>query len=299
MLRNRIRLKKPLRWPIVLLVAALAVTACSSGSSSKFTDEQQSALDALAAAFEASDANTLDAFSADIVVPNLERWQESELEHQEALAELRDELPEGGCRTAVEELIAVEESQNVIRLRLIENYREEQFGLVADDTTEYGRSAVTSARQAEEAVLTNCGRSTVDPAKTATGTIVLTPSQVASIEAVQAAYAETSVAFAAVFSVTEFVSDVESLQAADVSVNRATDAAIAVLGEGPCRTALGELQSLEQQQADLRAAMIAAGEAGDLVTMFRTLGEYADVNSASEPYLAVEKSVNDNCGVEI
>lgn len=286
------------RW-VVAVAALVLASACSSGPSSTLSDEERTALGEAAASFDAAELVVVDAFAADVVVPRLEDWQEAESLHQEALAQLRDALPEGACRSAVEALGSVEEDQNAIRLRLIDNYRREQFGLVAEDTTAYGRSVVNGALEAEEAVFTACGRSTVDPARTTGDTSAFTAAQNERFDQVLAAYDATGVAFDAVFSVEEFIADLEALQVADSGVAEALDRAVATLGQGPCRTSLEEVQALEQQQAELRAAMIAAGEAGDVVTMIRTLGEYSGVNSTSAPFTSARQAAVDNCGADL
>ncbi len=283
----------------VAMGAILWISACSSDSSSTLSEEQRTELSEMAAAFAAAESVVLDAFAADIVVPRLELWQEAEDAHQQALSQLADSLPEGACRSAVESLQAIEEGQNVIRLQLIEHYRQQEFGLVAADTVAYGQSVVDGALQAEEAVFTACGRSTVDPARTSDAASSLTPGQNAAFDSVVGAYQATVVAFDDVFSVSEFVADIEALEVADTEVVTALNEAVASLGEGPCREALGELQALEQQQTTLRQEMIAAGQGGDLVTMIETLGEYAEVNSSSSSFTAARQSAVDNCGADV
>ena len=314
------------RWTKTAGLAAVAgiawaVVACSSDSSSSttstlpvasstapaepeidpgvLTPEQLAALDEAAAAFDDAEQVLVTAFDAVTVVPKLERWQETETAHQEAVGALRDALPEGGCRAALDALLAIEEGQNTIRQRLIENYREEDFGLVADDTVAYGVSVVNGAVQAEEEIAVACGRSSVDPSRSSAAAGSLTPEQTALFDAVLAAYGATSEAFEDVFSISEFTADLEALQEAEALVAAELDEVLALLGDGECRVALGEVRALEQQQSDLRTAMITAGQAGDIVTMIRTLGEYTEVNSVSEPFTTARRSAVDSCGAEL
>lgn len=283
----------------VVAGVALVGVGCSSTSSNSLTDEQRTALADVAAAYDQAELAVADSFDAATTVPRLERWQETEILHQQALAELRDELPEGECRAAIEALLVIEDGQNVIRLRLIENYRQEQFGLVAQDTTEYGRSVVSGALQAEATVATACGRSSVDPAATPTGAGSLTAAQNALFDAVLSAYGATREAFDAVFSVPDFVTDLQALQVAESAVAKELDEVLASLGDGPCRSSLSELRALEQQQAELTETMIAAGEAGDIVTMISTLGEYSEVNTTSSAFTSARQSAIDNCGADV
>lgn len=263
------------------------------------TPEQFAALGEAAAAYDLAEQALLDAFESVTVVPRLELWQETEIAHQEALAGLRDALPEGGCKTAVEALIAIEEGQNSIRLRLIENYRQDEFGLVADDAIAYGVSVVNGALQAENDVAVACGRSSVDASQPASDAGSLTPDQNALFDAVLAAYDATGLAYDEVYSISEFVADLEAAQDADAVVASELDEVLASLDEGDCRSALSELRSLEEQQTDLRTAMISAGQEGDIVTMLRTLGEYAEVNSYSEPFTTARQSAIDSCGADL
>lgn len=285
---------------LLVLVGVLSVAAgCSSSPSGPLTSSQRADLAEAAKAYERSDSETSDAFEAKTVVPRLEHWQETEYLHQKALVKLRDDSPDGACRAAVQALLVVEDGQNVIRLRLIDHYRQEQFGLVAEDTVAYGVSVVNGARQAEDAVATACGRSSVDPSKVTSGASSLTPVQNSDFEAVLAAYDQTRAAFTSVFSTQEFVADLKSMRAADVPVTAALDTVIGSLGEGACRSSLIDLRSLETQQASLRDAMISAGEAGDLVTMITKLGEYAGVNATSDKFTKARASVSADCGVSV
>ena len=281
---------------VVLAGVLVAGVACSS---STLTAEQRTALAEVAAAYDQAEQGLANAFEADVVVPNLERWQETETLHQEALVALRDALPEGSCRASIEDLLKIEEGQNAIRLRLIENYRQEQYALVAQETTQYGISVVNGALQAEAAVPVACGRSSVDPAVTGGDPGSLTPEQNALFDAVLAAYAATREAFDGAFSVSEFVSDVENVGVAEAAVAKELDEVIAQLGDGPCKTSLVEVRAVEQQQADLREVIIEKGKAGDLVAMFTALGEYTAVNSTSEPFTTARQSAVDNCGAEV
>ena len=297
--RNQSRRFRVVVGLMVVAGVALANAGCSSSSSSSLTDEQRTALAEVAAAFDQAELAVADSFEAATTVPRLERWQETEILHQQALAELRDELPDGECRAAIEALLVVEDAQNVIRLRLIENYRQEQFGLVAQETTEYGRSVVSGALQAEATVATACGRSSVDSAATPTDAGVLTGAQNVLFDAVLSSYGATRDAFDAVFSIPDFVTDLQALQVAESLVATELDEVVASLGEGPCRSSLSELRTLEQQQAELTETMIAAGEAGDIVTMISTLGEYTEVNSTSDAFTAARQSAIDNCGEDV
>ena len=101
------------------------------------------------------------------------------------------------------------------------------------------------------------------------------------------------------FSVPDFVTDLQALKVSDAAVAKELDEVVALLVDGPCRTSLSELRAIEQQQAELREAMIAAGEAGDIVTMISTLGEYTEVNSTSSAFTTARQSVNDDCGVNV
>ncbi|MFM8305370.1 MAG: hypothetical protein ACKOA9_13925 [Actinomycetota bacterium] len=275
---------------------ALASAGCSSTSSSPLTDEQRTALTEAAAAYDQAELALADSFAAATTVPKLERWQETEDLHQQALAELRDELPDGDCQAAIEALLVVEDGQNVIRLRLIEHYRQEEFGLVAQDTIEYGLSVVRSGLPAEATVAAACGRSPVDPAAPPTDEGVLSKAQNALFDAVLSSYAATGDAFDAVYSVSGFVTDLKAAQVVDAAVAKEIDEVVASLNDGPCRSSLIELRAIEQQQEELRDAMIAAGEAGDLVTMLTTLGEYGEVNSTSGAFTTARQSAVDDCG---
>lgn len=282
----------------VLLVTALAVVgaACSSSSGNQLSAQQRAAIGEVAAAFDAAEATTASAFDAVVVVPKLERWQETEDRHQTALRALRDGLPAGECRAAIEKLLVVEDGQNVIRRRLIEDYRQEKFGIVAKDATEYGASVINGAYQAEDAVAEACGRSSVTADKVTARAAALTPAQNALFDAVLAAYAETRVAFDAAFSVSRFVTDLEALQAADASVRAVLQAQMETLGEGACRSSLFEILDIEKQQEDLRVAMIAAGKAGDTVKMLTTLDQYTAINSTSAPFVELRRTAFVNCG---
>ena len=297
--RNQLRRFRVVVGLVVVAGVALTGAGCSSTSSSSLTDEQRTALAEAAAAFDQAELVLADSFDAATTVPRLERWQETEILHQQALAELRDELPDGECRAAIEALLVVEDGQNVIRLRLIENSRQEQFGLVAQETTEYGRSVVSGALPAEATVATACGRSSVDPAAAPTDEGVLSGAQNVLFDAVLSSYIATGDAFDAVFSVPDFVTDLQALKVSDAAVAKELDEVVALLVDGPCRTSLSELRAIEQQQAELREAMIAAGEAGDIVTMISTLGEYTEVNSTSSAFTTARQSVNDDCGVNV
>ena len=152
---------------LLLAGAMLAGTSCSSSSpksANSLTSEQRAALSEVAEAYDNAERSLANSLETTTIVPKFEKWQETEYLHQQALKALRDGLPSGECRSAVEALLVIEEGQNVIRLRLIENYRQEQFGLVAVDTKDYGLSVVNGDLQAEAAVAAACGRSSVDPA---------------------------------------------------------------------------------------------------------------------------------------
>lgn len=283
----------------VTLGLALALGACSSDSSSKLTSEERTALGEAAAAFDQAEAAVVGAFEGAVVVPKLERWQETETRHQEALTRLRDGLPVGECRSAIDALLEVEKRQNVIRLRLIEDYRQEQFGLVAKDTTDYGVSVINGAYQAEDAVAVACGRSTVNRSRVTERAGSLSPAQNALIDAVLDAYDATRQAFDAAFSIPGFVADVEALQAADAAVAKELDEVIALLGDGECRASLVAVRALEQQQSDLRVGIIAAGKSGDAVKMFTLLGDYTAINSTSEPFMTARRAAVEACGADV
>lgn len=280
----------------------LASTSCSSSSSTSadsLTSEQRAALNEAAAAYDNAEKSLANSFEATNTVPKLERWQETENLHQQALKALRDGLPNGECRSAVEALLVIEEGQNVIRLRLIENYRQEKFGLVAVDTTDYGLSVVNGARQAEAAVGTACGRSSVDPTASPTNPTLLNGAQSVLFDAVLTAYGATRVAFEGAFAVADFVADVQAAQVVEVGVGKELDEVIALLGDGSCRTSLVELRAIERQQEELRAAIISAGQSGDVVAMFTKLGEYSAINTTSVVFTTARESVVTNCGADV
>jgi hypothetical protein len=266
---------------------------------SVLTAEQRAALQEAATAYDAAEQLLVERFDSVTVVPELERWHESELAHQEALVELREALPDGACRASIDTLLVVEDGQNEIRLRLIEHYRQDEFALVADDTVDYFISVVDGALPAEEEVAVACGRSSVDSSRTSADAGTLTPDQNALLDAVLAAYAATGVAYGAAFSVSEFVTVVQAVQDAEAAAAEALDEVLAVLGDGECRTALDEVRAIEQTQAELRDALISAGEKGDLLTLFRTLGDYTEVNSSSEPFVTARQAAVDACGEEL
>ena len=283
----------------VVAGAALMGVGCSSASSNSLNKEQRTALAEAATAFDQADLILADSFAAAATVPRLERWQETEDVHQQALKKLRDELPDGECRKAIEALLMIEDGQNVIRLRLIEAYRQEQFGLVAQETIEYGRSVISGARQAEATVSTACGRSSVDPTALPTQAGTMTMAQNVLFDAVLAAYEATRQAFDAVFSIPEFLIDLQALQVADSAVAKELDEVVAVLTDGPCRSSLIELRAIEKQQAEIRQTMIVAGQAGDIVKMISTLDEYSKVNSTSNAFTSARQSVVDDCGADV
>jgi hypothetical protein len=195
--------------------------------------------------------------------------------------------------------LVIEDGQNVIRLRLIENYRQEKFGLVAEDTKDYGLSVLNGARQAEAAVGTACGRSSVDSAANPSNPTILTGDQNALFDAVVAAYDATGVAFDEALPLADFVADVEAAKILEVEVGKELDEAITLLGDGPCRTSVIELRAIERQQEELREAIISAGKSGNTVAMFTKLGEYSAVNSTSVVFTTARESVVTNCGVDI
>lgn len=279
--------------------ASTTVTTEPEPDPSALTVEQRTALQEAADAYDEAAQVLVDSFDSEAVVPKLERWHEVEILHQEALVELRNALPDGECRAAIDALLVVEDGQNTIRLRLTENYRQNEFALVADGAVEYGVSVVNGALQAEEEVAVACGRSSVDPSRPPTDTESFTPDQTALFDVVVAAYAETRVAFDAVFSVEKFLIDLEALQEADAVAATELDEVVALLGEGECRTALAELRAIERKQATLREEMITAGQQNDLVAMLRVLGDYTEVNSSSEPFVTARQTAVDSCGSEI
>lgn len=283
----------------VLSFAVIALGCSSSSSSTTLTKEQRAELGKVAAAYDAAEASVTSAFDAAVVVPRLENWQDSEYRHQEALRRLRDGLPAGECRSSIEALIAVEDGQNVIRLRLIDDYRKEQFSEVAKDTTAYGASVINGGYQAEDAVAVACGRSTVNPSRVTERAGALTTAQNALFDSVLSAYAASGVAFDSAFSISGFVSDIEALQNADVAVDAALDESIAMLADGTCRDSLREVRRLEQQQTDLRSSMIAAGKAGDAVKMFTILDDYTAINSTSEPFTTARRTAAKDCGADV
>jgi len=285
--------------PIAIVTVALTAVGCSSSSDSPLTSEQRTALEEVATAYDGAESALEKAFEAETVVPKLERWQETETVHQAALDRLRDGLPEGECRTAIETLRSVEVGQNEIRARIIENYREKRMALVAKGAVEYGVSVINGAIAAEDGVAVACGRSTVDPKRTTERAGELTTAQNSLIDAVQAAYRETRVAFNASFSIPEFVADVEAVDAADGKVVKELDEVIAALGEGECRKALTDVRELESKQSELRDEMVTAGKALDATTMFTRLDDYGKVNSNSDAFVTALRSVTEKCGVDL
>lgn len=306
------------RWGcVVVLAAAVALAGCGSNDASPAETAQPAganenvapggacadrkvpavaAICDVEAAYGQAESSTATAFAAVVVVPKLERWQATEERHQAALIRLRDRLPEGECRTAIEKLLIVEEGQNVIRRRLIENYRQEQFGLVAKDATDYGVSVVAGAIQAEEAVAVACGRSTVNPARVSERAAALNPGHNALVDEVLKAYEATRQAFGSAFSRTGFAAAVEALQAADAKLRTELEAKIASLPAGPCRDSLVEILEIEKQQEELRVAMIEASNAGNTAKMFTILDEYTAKNSTSPVFVNLRSKANLNCG---
>ena len=287
---------------LLLAGAMLAGTSCSSSSpksANSLTSEQRAALSEAADAYDNAERSLANSLETTTIVPKFEKWQETEYLHQQALKALRDGLSSGECRSAVEALLVIEEGQNVIRLRLIENYRQEQFGLVAVDTKDYGLSVVNGALQAEAAVAAACGRSSIDPAASPSNPTLLNAAQNALFDAVVTAYVATGVAFDRAFPVADFVADVEAAQVTEVGVGKELDDVIALLGDGPCRTSLIELRAIERQQEELRVAIISAGKSGNIVAMFTKLGEYSAVNSTSVVFTTARESVVTNCGFDI
>lgn len=287
---------------LLLTGAVLAGASCSSSSSTSansLTSEQRAALKEAAEAFDTAERSLANSLEATNTVPKFERWQETENLHQQALKALRDGLPDGDCRSAVEALVVIEDGQNVIRLRLIENYRQEQFGLVAEDTRDYGLSVLNGARQAEAAVGTACGRSSVDSAANPSNPAILNGDQNTLFDAVVAAYDATGVAFDEALPLTDFVADVEAAKVLEVEVGKELDEVIALLADGPCRTSLIELRAIERQQEELREAIISAGKSGNTVAMFTKLSEYSAVNSTSDVFTTARESAVTNCGADI
>lgn len=282
---------------VVVAGVALVSVGCSSTSSSSLTAEQRTALAEVAEAYDRAEDALAESFDAATTVPKLERWQETEYLHQKALAELRDGLPDGDCRTAVEALLKVEDGQNVIRLQLIENYRQEQFGLVAEDAIKYGLSVINGGFPAEVSIGRACGRSSV--AKSPTDESVLSEEQNVLFDAVLSAYGATGNAYDKVYSVSKFVTDLKAAQVVEAAVAKELDEIVAALGDGPCRTSLIELRAIEQQQEELRKDLIAAGEAGDIVKVLTTLGEYGKVNSTSRAFATARQSAVDECGEDV
>lgn len=290
--------------PVVRLSAVLLgltlLGACSSSSEATLSSGQRRALKEVAAAYDRAGQTVRDTFNAEMVVPSLERWQESEFRHQEALGRLRDALPEGGpCRRSIEALLRVEDQQNEIRLRTIDDYRARRFGLVAQDAVAYGASVINGAIPTEAAVGEACGRSTTNASISTEQRASLTPAQDALVSEVLAAYAETRVAFNVAFSLPKFIADLETLQTADNAVASELDDVIASLRSGPCRGSLVEVRRLERQQAALRTRMIAAGRAGDNAEMFSILEEYGRINTTSKRFVAARRSAVEDCGSKL
>jgi hypothetical protein len=285
---------------LLLVVGAVAMSlGCSSSQSDPLTEQQRDSLTAVAEALEQSNAVISEVFDVDAVVPRLERWDRGKLGSEEALSQLRSELPGGACRTAVEALLTVERDMSRIRRDLIDKYRRERYGLVAEDTAAYARVKIASGIPAEQAVATSCGRSVTGTSPVPGSGTGLTAAQNARFDAVQAASGEAAAAYSAAFPVAEFVSDVEQLQAADVAVTAALEEIIALVSDEPCRSALSDLLELEQEQAALRSSTISAGKAGDLPKMLATVGEYSEVNASSAPHKAARQRIARGCGVDI
>lgn len=239
------------------------------------------------------------AFDSEVSVPLIEVWQAAEDAHQAALAQLQADLPTGECRTAIETLQAVEVTQNEVRSRILESARDDDPARLSEESSADGRTVLNGALQVEAAVLPACGRSSVDPTATAEVATPLTPTQVAAMEAVQAAYETTSVAFYATLDIETFVADVEDVQAFDARLASQLEELIASLDPGACRSSLEAILVLEEQQAAVRQRIIDAGRVGDRPTMITAFDEYLAIYEPSGTFVTARETVREDCGIEV
>lgn len=299
------RAQGPRRWhrravlTLVLVVTAMvavAPTAGAAGSSGDLTAAQRRQISKLGRRYDQANRTVISAFEAATVVPRMKRWHAATLGYQKTLTALGAALPAGACRTAVDSLSTIEVSRNERRLTLIRDYRKEDFGLVNADVVAYAKTALDS-RQADGVVLQACGVSPTDPTKTAVVTPALDPAQREAVATAQKAYAVVNERYDAVFSLPEFVSDVQALQKADATVVAELVTLVGELPDGPCRAGLDSLLALERQQSSIRDSVIAAGQAGNLLSVFQAMDQYSTVNSTSEAFVTARKSTAKACGL--
>lgn len=277
-------------------MVAVAPTAGAAGSSGDLTAAQRRQISKLGRRYDQANRTVISAFEAATVVPRMKRWHAATLGYQKTLTALGAALPAGACRTAVDSLSTIEVSRNERRLTLIRDYRKEDFGLVNADVVAYAKTALDS-RQADGVVLQACGVSPTDPTKTAVVTPALDPAQREAVATAQKAYAVVNERYDAVFSLPEFVSDVQALQKADATVVAELVTLVGELPDGPCRAGLDSLLALERQQSSIRDSVIAAGQAGNLLSVFQAMDQYSTVNSTSEAFVTARKSTAKACGL--
>lgn len=284
----------------IWMVTVMGVTAMSACSSSgPLTAEQKKDIVELSGLYDVSHNVIADAFDPAVSVPLIEAWQEAEDAHQAALAQLQADLPAGECRTAIEALQAIEVTQNEVRSRILESARQDDLERLSEESAAYGRTVLMGALQAEAAVLPACGRSSVDPAASAEVATPLTPTQVKAMEAVQAAYEATRVAFDATLDIEAFVGDVENLQAADARLANKLEEIVASLDPGECRSSLEGILELEEEQAPIRQRIIDAGKVGDRPTMITAHEEYLEIYEPSGIFVAARNAVREDCGIDL
>ena len=289
------------RAVLTLVLAATAMVAVApmagaAGSSGDLTAAQRRELKELGRQYDRANQTVNSAFESATVVPRMKRWHAATLGYQKTLTALSAALPAGACRTAVDSLSTIEVTRNERRLTLIRDYRKEDFGLVNADVVAYAKTAL-DVRQADGVVLQACGVSNTDPTKTAVVTPALDPAQLEAVAKAQKAFAVVNERYDAVFSLPEFVSDVQALQKADATVVAELVTLMGELPDGPCRAGLDSLLALERQQSSICDSVIAAGQAGNLLSVFQAMDQYSTVNSTSEAFVTARKSTAKACGL--
>ena len=284
---------------LAVLAAAPALAQSSSGSS--LTAAQRKDLQAVAAAYEKAEATVIRAFAPKTAVPRNVKWHRASLTAQKRLVALSGALPNGPCRSAVDDLLAHERSRNPLRLQVIDDFRAEDLGLVASDTVTY---ALTTPRlyDLRDGVLSACGAAPDDASRTAAfnpNRPELTAAQTEKFVATQEAYGRVATTYAKVFSLPEYVADSEALERANVPVTAGLTKAVADLPDGACRASLQTLLDLQQRESALRQASIAAGKANDLTAVVLGLGEYAKINASSQTSFEAHTAATRACGVKI
>ena len=148
---------------LTILTAAPAVAQTSSGS--PLTAAQRKQLKALAAAYDKAEATVIRAFEPKTAVPRNLKWHRASVAAQKELAAFGATLPAGPCRSAVDALLAHEQTRNPLRLKVVDDFRAKDVGLVASDTVTY---ALTTPRlyQLQDGVLNACGAAVEDPSRT-------------------------------------------------------------------------------------------------------------------------------------